>query len=83
MTDHRVKLESLELKMAGENSRALGSVKVNLQNGQSSPVFEQEANEHFAGAETITFDPNVSIRAVDSISSWSTIASLQFYDDND
>jgi len=35
------------------------------------------------GAETITFDPDVPIRAVDAVTMWSNIASLQFYDGND
>jgi len=39
--------------------------------------------DSWTGAETITFDPDVSIRAVDSIRLWEYIASLQFYDGND
>ena len=35
------------------------------------------------GAETITFDPDVPVRAVDAVTLWASIASLQFYDGND
>ena len=50
-----------------------------MSNGQSSPVFERYGHD-FSDVETITFDPDVSIRAINSLSSRYIIFNLQFYD---
>jgi len=58
-----VKLQSLEFMNYMNN---LGSVKVNLSNEQSSPVFKsQYLFSNFGG--TIVFDPNDTIRAVNAL----------------
>ena len=44
---------------------------------------KEKAWDTIIDAETITFNPDVSIRAVDSIFLRNYIASLQFYDGND
>ena len=55
-----VSIKSIEF----QTDLALSSVKVNLSNGQSSPVFENSDHHPHHFAKTITFDPNTPIRAV-------------------
>jgi len=82
------KIQSLDVKVARMRD-SLGSVKVNLTNGESSPVFEHPTNKDFIGffnngniteSKPINLDPNVSIRAVDSVNEFNFVYSLLFYD---
>jgi len=82
------KIQSLDVKVARMRD-SLGSVKVNLTNGESSPVFEHPTNKDFIGffnngditeSRPINLDPNVSIRAVDSVNEFNFVYSLLFYD---
>jgi len=82
------KIQSLDVKVAWVRD-SLGSVKVNLSNGESSPVFEHPTNKDFISffnngditeSRPINLDPNVSIRAVDSVNEFNFVYSLLFYD---
>lgn len=42
----------------------MSSVRVNLSNGEASPVFENEHNNHHLNHETFNFDPDSPIREV-------------------
>ena len=62
-------LESIEFKtneLNMENTATVSSVRVNLSNGESSPVFEKSDQTHYY-PETINFDPNTPIRAVEAL----------------
>ena len=76
------KIQSLDVKVARMRD-SLGSVKVNLSNGESSPVFEHSTIKDFITESTISIDPNVSIRAVDSVFDADFIYSLLFYDSSE
>ena len=87
---HDATIQSLDLQMTGSSWPSLASVKVNLSNGQSSPVIVADGQWRgtqdylsLKGEETITFDPDVPVRAVDAVTLWQSIGSLQFYDGND
>jgi len=81
------KIQSLEFKSTSskEVESWLGSVKVNLTNGESSPIFENSKHDPtlWERQETIEFDQNVSIRSVDSTFLYEYIYALQFYDGNE
>ena len=59
-------IESIEFKSRHEYSHYVSSVKVNLSNGESSPVFENSDWTQHSKHETIVFDPSTTIRAVEA-----------------
>ena len=59
-----VSLKSIEFKKYHDEGAAMSSVRVNLSNGYSSPVFENVYWTEHSNHETITFDPSTPIREV-------------------
>ena len=64
MMDPGVRIESIEFKTDCDVCVHLSSIKVNLSNGQSSPVFENSEWPHHDNHEKIEFDPSTPITAV-------------------
>ena len=69
------------------HSFALASVKVNLSHGLSSKAYEnQSTSAKFSQTDTITFNPDISIRSVGAYSqsgyatSYNSMGQLKFYD---
>jgi len=75
----QVSLESIEFKSKYGNGAYLSSVRVNLSNGVSSPVFEDPDQTHY-NHETISFDPNKPISSVRAMDLSNGAWNLKFFD---
>ena len=60
-----VLIKSIEFKVGGKNWLAISSVRVNLSNGESSPIFEKSDHTHYDPL-TVNFDANTRIRTIEA-----------------
>ena len=61
---------------------SLSSVKVNLSNGHSSPIFKDEDYSHY-NKETITFDPNRPFNSIAAYDGPSNTGLIRFMDSSE
>ena len=77
-----VRLSSIEFETYCEGCSSLSSVKVNLSNGQSSPIFKDEDYSHY-NKETITFDPNRPFNSIAAYDGPSNTGLIRFMDSSE
>ena len=80
LMESNVQIESIEFKTDCNVCPYLSSVRVNLSNGQSSPVFENSKWPHHSNHERINFDPKTKISAVFGFETDDEIGKIMFID---
>ena len=78
--ESNVHIESIEFKTDCNVCPQLSSIRVNLSNGHSSPVFENSKWHHHANHERIYFDPKTKISAVFAFEADDSAGKIMFID---